>query len=80
MGPVHQTCSRPQRSTLVLAAKRAQRHRSSTVEALFVIEGQHDGAAADITPALGDLTPLLASYQPDSKLDPTSCPRGTPRS
>jgi hypothetical protein len=42
MGPVHQTCSRPQRSTLVLAAKRAQRHRSSTVEALFVIEGQHD--------------------------------------
>jgi DNA/RNA-binding domain of Phe-tRNA-synthetase-like protein len=41
---------------------------ASTGEALFVIEGHHDGAAGEIDAAVEDLTGLLATYQPQSQV------------
>lgn len=40
---------------------------TTTVDALIVIEGHHDSAGQDITPALGDLSALLDSYQPNNQ-------------
>ncbi len=42
--------------------------RADTVEALFVTEAHHDGAADDIESALTDLAALLVTYQPESRL------------
>jgi DNA/RNA-binding domain of Phe-tRNA-synthetase-like protein len=39
----------------------------STVEALVVIEGHHEGAARDVEAALADLAGLLAEHQPASR-------------
>jgi DNA/RNA-binding domain of Phe-tRNA-synthetase-like protein/drug/metabolite transporter (DMT)-like permease len=41
---------------------------AATTGALVVIEGQHHTAAADIAAAVGDLTALLARYQPRAHL------------
>jgi DNA/RNA-binding domain of Phe-tRNA-synthetase-like protein len=41
-----------------------------TREALVVIEGQHDGARADVDAAAADISALLAAYQPASRLEP----------
>jgi DNA/RNA-binding domain of Phe-tRNA-synthetase-like protein len=43
--------------------------RPDTTEALFVVEGLHDGAAEDVEAALADLEELLAAYQPAATLD-----------
>jgi DNA/RNA-binding domain of Phe-tRNA-synthetase-like protein len=39
----------------------------STVEALMVVEGQHDTAERDVETAVADLTSLLTAHQPDSQ-------------
>jgi DNA/RNA-binding domain of Phe-tRNA-synthetase-like protein len=38
-----------------------------TVEALYVVEGHHDTAAADVDSALGLLTELLSAHQPGAE-------------
>ena len=43
----------------------------TTTEALVTIEGQHDGADADVTSACTDLVTLLGSLQPEAALEPT---------
>ncbi len=40
----------------------------STVDALFVVEGHHDTAAADAKAAIEDITALLGKFQPNSAL------------
>lgn len=50
---------------------------ASTADALFVVEGHHEAAAADIDSALTDLESLLAELQPQSdrttyRLSPTA--------
>jgi DNA/RNA-binding domain of Phe-tRNA-synthetase-like protein len=40
----------------------------STVEALIVVEGLHDGAEADVADAVHDLGDLLAAHHSDSKI------------
>jgi DNA/RNA-binding domain of Phe-tRNA-synthetase-like protein len=55
---------------------------ADTVEALFVVEGHHDSAAADIELALGLLAELLAAHQPDAEttayaLSPTHSATGS---
>ncbi|MEJ7704329.1 MAG: hypothetical protein WKF47_11935 [Geodermatophilaceae bacterium] len=52
----------------MLAAERAQRHQTEHGRRTFVIEGHHDSAEQEIASALGDLTSLLASDQPGSKI------------
>ena len=42
----------------------------TTVEALIVVEGLHDDAGQGIESALADLASLLASHQPQARLDP----------
>ena len=39
-----------------------------TVEALFTVEGHHEGAAADVDGAARDLVTLLETYQPQARL------------
>jgi hypothetical protein len=39
---------------------------ATTVEALIVVEGNHDDAGRDVAAALADLTALLAAHQPRS--------------
>jgi DNA/RNA-binding domain of Phe-tRNA-synthetase-like protein len=41
--------------------------RPGTTDALFVIEGLHDGAEGEILAAVGDLASLLDRYQPPSR-------------
>ena len=41
----------------------------TTTEALFVVEGLHDGAAEQIDGAVKDLSSLLAQYQPGSRIE-----------
>jgi DNA/RNA-binding domain of Phe-tRNA-synthetase-like protein len=41
--------------------------RASTVDALFVVEGLHETAAADVEAAAGDLAELLAAHQPQAR-------------
>jgi DNA/RNA-binding domain of Phe-tRNA-synthetase-like protein len=53
-----------------------------TVEALFVVEGHHESAAADAESATGMLTELLAAHQPDAEttayaLSPTHSATGS---
>lgn len=38
----------------------------STVDALFIVEGQHEAGAADVTAATDDIIALLGRYQPNS--------------
>lgn len=38
-----------------------------TVEAIFTIEGQHDGAESDVAEATGDLVELLTVFQPQAE-------------
>lgn len=40
----------------------------ATVDALIVVEGQHEGAENDVKSALDDLTALLSTFQPQSRL------------
>src|SRR5918997_6033307 len=40
-----------------------------TVEALIVVEGHHDTACRDVESALTDLDSLLASYQPQGRIE-----------
>jgi DNA/RNA-binding domain of Phe-tRNA-synthetase-like protein len=42
---------------------------ASTVEALIVVEGHHDTARRDVETALADLESLLASHQPQGKIE-----------
>jgi DNA/RNA-binding domain of Phe-tRNA-synthetase-like protein len=42
--------------------------REATVDALITVEGQHDGAEADVTRATADLRGLLADYQPQAEV------------
>jgi DNA/RNA-binding domain of Phe-tRNA-synthetase-like protein len=42
---------------------------ASTVEALIVVEGHHDTARRDVESALADLESLLASHQPQGKIE-----------
>lgn len=42
----------------------------STVEALIVAEGHHDGASRDAEAAPADLTSLLARFQPQARTEP----------
>jgi DNA/RNA-binding domain of Phe-tRNA-synthetase-like protein len=42
----------------------------TTVEALIVVEGLHDDAGQGTESALADLASLLASHQPQARLDP----------
>lgn len=42
----------------------------ATVRAFLVVEGHHDTAGRDADAALGDLTALLAAYQPDARTAP----------
>jgi DNA/RNA-binding domain of Phe-tRNA-synthetase-like protein len=41
---------------------------TTTVDALIVVEGHHDTARRDVESALADLTSLLASHQPHSRV------------
>lgn len=41
----------------------------STLSALIVVEGHHDTAERDVESALGDLASLLASYQPQGRIE-----------
>jgi DNA/RNA-binding domain of Phe-tRNA-synthetase-like protein len=43
--------------------------RETTTDALIVIEAQHDGARADVAAAAADMAALLASHQPNSRLE-----------
>jgi DNA/RNA-binding domain of Phe-tRNA-synthetase-like protein len=43
--------------------------RAGTVEALFTVEGQHEGAAADVERATQALLDLLTEYQPGATLE-----------
>ena len=52
---------------MVLAPKCQEATNATTVEALIVVEGLHDTAGRAIESALGDLTSLLALYQPNSQ-------------
>ncbi|MDP9479542.1 MAG: hypothetical protein M3R38_28385 [Actinomycetota bacterium] len=51
----------------------------STFEALFVVEGHHDGADRDVESALADLTLLLASHQPRSSTESWALSPANPR-
>jgi DNA/RNA-binding domain of Phe-tRNA-synthetase-like protein len=42
----------------------------TTTEALYVVEGHHETAGADVESALEDLAGLLASHQPHSTIEP----------
>ena len=42
---------------------------ATTTEALIVVEGHHDTARRDVESALADLTSLLASYEPQSRIE-----------
>ena len=53
--------------------------REATVEALITVEGQHDGAEADVTQATGDLQALLAAYQPQAEVVPAILSPGSSR-
>lgn len=39
----------------------------TTVDALVIVEGQHEDAASDVASAVADLVSLLAAYQPGSR-------------
>ena len=52
----------------MLAAERESATSASTADALIVVEGLHESAAADIASAVTDLTALLGSYQPQARL------------
>jgi DNA/RNA-binding domain of Phe-tRNA-synthetase-like protein len=47
----------------------------ATTDALIVIEGHHESAAAEITAALTDLTHLLATHQPTSQTTSHTLPQ-----
>jgi DNA/RNA-binding domain of Phe-tRNA-synthetase-like protein len=52
----------------------------STTEALYVVEGHHEGAAEDVDAALADLAALLASSQPQALVEPArASPLGSRR-
>lgn len=42
---------------------------ATTTDALIVVEGHHDTAQRDVESALADLTALLASYQPQGRIE-----------
>ncbi len=48
--------------------------RSSTVEAVITVEGQHDEAESDVASATSDLMELLGEYQPGADLVAASLP------
>jgi hypothetical protein len=41
----------------------------TTVDALIVVEGHHDTASRDVESALTDLDSLLASHQPQGRIE-----------
>ena len=41
----------------------------STVDALFIVEAQHEAGAADVKAAADDIVALLGRYQPDCLVD-----------
>jgi DNA/RNA-binding domain of Phe-tRNA-synthetase-like protein len=43
---------------------------ATTVDALIVVEGQHEGSHQDVESALTDLTSLLAAHQPQARIEP----------
>lgn len=50
-----------------------------TVEALFTVEGHHEGAEEDVASATRDLVALLAAYQPQARIESASLSPSRPR-
>lgn len=50
-----------------------------TVEALFTVEGHHEGAGEDVASATRDLVALLETYQPQARVESASLSPSRPR-